>query len=165
MTEENFNMKCFTHAIFLDAPVEKVYEYAATPSGIIKWFIGKAKYYYKDQNIRLGNDLVMKGDSFLWSWLNKDLELKGIVTEALENKSFQFTFSPLYIVTLDFYPGKERTKLTLTQQYQDSAVKNDFNYINCCTCWVFFLTNLKSVIENGIDLREKEVNDEMLVNL
>lgn len=165
MTEKNFNMYRFTHAIYLNAPAEKVYEYAATPSGIIKWFIGKAKYYYKDVNIRLGNEFAMKGDSFLWTWLNKDLELKGIVTEAEENKVFQFTFSPLYLVTLKFFPENGKTKLTLTQEYQESAVKNDFNYINCCVCWVFFLTNLKSVMEYGIDLREKEAMDEMLVNL
>ena len=164
MTEETFNMDQFTHAIYLNAPLEKVYEYAATPSGIIKWFMGKAKYFYKDKHIRLGNDLVQKGDTFLWNWLEKDLELKGIVTEAVENKTFQFTFSPLYLVTLKFYTEKGRTKLTLTQEYQESADKNDFNYINCCTCWVFFLTNLKSVIENGTDLRETEVKDEMAVN-
>lgn len=165
MTEKNFNMHRFTHAIYLNAPAELVFEYAATPSGIVKWFIGKAKYYYKDSNIRLGNDPAQKGDSFLWNWLNKDLELKGIVTESVINKVFQFTFSPLYIVTLEFHSGGNKTKLTLTQEYQESAVKNDFNYINCCACWVFFLTNLKSVIENGIDLREKDVNDDMLVNL
>lgn len=154
----------FSHAIYLNAPLEKVYVFAATASGIIKWFIGKAKYYYKDNNIRLGNEFARKGDSYLWTWLNKDLELKGIVTGAVENKLFQFTFSPLYLVTLEFFPENNRTKLTLTQEYQQSAQRNDFNYINCCTCWVFFLTNLKSVIENGIDLREKEITDEMSVN-
>lgn len=165
MTEKNFNMRRFTHAIYVNAPAAAVFDFAATPAGITKWFIGKAKYYYKDNNIRLGNDLAQKGDSFLWTWLNKDLELKGIITESVRDKIFQFTFSPLYIVTLEFHSEGNKTRLTLTQEYQDSAVSNDFNYINCCTCWVFFLTNLKSVIENGIDLRERDVNDEMLVNL
>lgn len=164
MTEENFNMNSFTHGIYLNAPAEDVYELIATPSGIIRWFMGKAKYYYKDMNIRLGNEFAEKGDSFLWTWLNKDFELKGIVTDSIKNKVFEFTFSPLYIVTIKLSPEADKTKLTLTQEYQESAVKNDFNYINCCTSWVFFLTNLKSVIENGIDLREAEVRDEMLVN-
>lgn len=164
MTEENFNMHRFTHAIYLNSPVETVYEFAATPSGVTKWFIGKAKYFYKDNNIRLGNEFAEKGDSFLWTWLNKDLELKGIVTESVKDKIFQFTFSPLYIVTIMLLSEGNKTKLTLSQEYQESADRNDLNYINCCTCWVFFLTNLKSVIENSIDLREKDVNDEMLVN-
>jgi uncharacterized protein YndB with AHSA1/START domain len=164
MTEKNFNMDRFTHAIYLSAPAEKVYEYIATPAGIVKWFVGKAKYYYKDKNIRLGNETVKKGDTFLWNWQNKDLELKGIVTESVDNKEFQFTFSPLYIVTVEIQTEEDKTRLKLTQEYQGSAAKNDFNYINCCTCWVFFMTNLKSVIENGIDLREKDIRDEMMVN-
>lgn len=165
MNENNFNWDRFTHSIFINAEPEKIFEYLATPSGITKWFIGESKYYYKNLHIRLGNEIVKKGDSFLWKWLNKDLELKGMVTESSEDNSFEFTFSPLYLVTLKLSKSGERTKLSLTQQYQESAAKDEFNYLNCCVCWVFFLTNLKSVIENGIDLRERKENDEMLVNL
>ncbi|MEO8664169.1 MAG: SRPBCC domain-containing protein [Ignavibacteria bacterium] len=164
MTEKNFSKEKFTHGIYLNAPAERVFEIIATPSGITKWFIGKAKYYYKDMNIRLGNEVIQKGDSYLWTWLNKDLELKGIITAVDENKIFQFTFSPLYIVTIKINSEGNKTMLTLKQEYQESAVMDEFNFINCCTCWVFFLTNLKSVIEHGIDLREAEADDEMLVN-
>ncbi|MBP9096001.1 MAG: SRPBCC domain-containing protein [Ignavibacteria bacterium] len=165
MTEKTFNMNCFTHAIILKSRIEEVYEYISTSSGIVKWFIGKAKYFYKDSHIRLGNEKARKGDSFLWNWLNKDLELKGVVTESSDNKLFSFTFSPLFFVSIELTKTEENdTRLTLRQEYQDSASKNDFAYINCCTCWVFFMTNLKSVIEYGIDLREKEAADEMMVN-
>ncbi len=44
------------------------------------------------------------------------------------------------------------------------AEKNDFAHINSCTCLVFFLANLKSVLEHGIDLRETLIDDESLVN-
>jgi uncharacterized protein YndB with AHSA1/START domain len=164
MNKDNFNWNEFTHAIYLNAPVGKVYEYVATAAGITKWFIGEAKYYYKNLNIRLGNEHSKKGDSFLWKWLNKDLELKGLVIESQENKIFKFTFSPLYFVTISITSEGDKTKLTLKQEYQPNAERDEFNFLNCCTCWVFFLTNLKSVIENGIDLREKEMKDEMLMN-
>lgn len=164
MTEENFNWNEFTHGIYLNAPIEKVFEYIASASGITKWFIGEAKYYYKNLNIRLGNELSKKGDSFLWKWLNKNLELKGLITESIENKIFQFTFSPLYLVTISIVQDGNRVKLTLLQEYQEGAEKNEFNFLNCCTCWVFFLTNLKSVVENGVDLREREVNDDIIIN-
>lgn len=164
MTEKNFNKEIFTHGIYLNAPVDKVFKFIATPSGITKWFIGKAKYYYKDLNIRFGDEIIQKGDSYLWTWLNKDLELKGIITDSSDQGLFQFTFSPLYIVTIKLTSENNKTKLTLRQEYQKSAVKEEFNFINCCVCWAFFLTNLKSVIEHGIDLRETEADDEMLVN-
>lgn len=164
MKESNFNFEKFTHAIYLNSLPEKVFEYIATASGISKWFIGNANYYYKDSNVRLGNDPARKGDSFLWKWLNKDLELKGMVLESEPGKEFTFTFSPVYKVSVKLMEEFGRTKLTLTQEYQVSSAKNDFNYINCCVSWVFFLTNLKSVIENNADLREKEIKDEMMIN-
>jgi len=165
MTEKTFNMDSFIHAIILKASADDVFKFIATPSGIVKWFIGKAKYFYKDSHIRLGNEIAQKGDSFLWNWLNKELELKGIITGSDENKKFSFTFSPFFLVTIELAKiDDNKTRLTLKQEYQESATRNDFSYINCCTCWVFFMTNLKSVIENGIDLREKETADEMMVN-
>lgn len=164
MTRKNFNWKRFTHGIYINAPAEKIFVFIATAAGISKWFIGKAKYYYKESNIRLGNEFAQKGDSYLWNWQNKALELKGMITESVENKFFGFTFSPLYIVSVSLYSGGNNTRLSLTHEYQDSSVRDDFNYLNCCTCWVFFLTNLKSVIEHGIDLRETEMTDEILIN-
>ncbi len=32
------------------------------------------------------------------------------------------------------------------------------SHLNCRSCWVFFLTNLKSVLENKYDLREQDPN-------
>ncbi|MBS1517910.1 MAG: hypothetical protein JSS91_07470 [Bacteroidetes bacterium] len=164
MTEKNFSKEEFSHSIMLNLPADKVFGYIATGSGIAKWFIGNANYYYGEKSIRLGNETAVKGDSFLWKWLNKDLELKGIVTDSVKNKKFGFTFGPLFHVTIDLSQEHNRTKLLLTQKYQDPSVKNEFSYINCCVCWVFFLTNLKSVAENGFDLRETEADNEMLVN-
>lgn len=164
MTEKNFNYERFSHAIYLNASPAEVFENIATATGISKWFIGSASYYYKDSNVRLGSEAAQKGDSFLWKWLNKDLELKGLVLEAEPGKMFAFTFSPLYRVSINLLAEYGRTKLTLLQEYQKSSVRDDFNYINCCVCWAFFLTNLKSVIEHNNDLREREIRDEMMVN-
>ncbi|MBK9331286.1 MAG: SRPBCC domain-containing protein [Ignavibacteria bacterium] len=164
MTEKNFSSEEFSHGILLNASPEEVFTYLSTGTGISKWFIGSAKYYYGDKSIRLGNETAGKGDSFLWTWLNKDLELKGHVTGSEKGKSFGFTFGPSFLVDINLTESGKRSKLTLTQKYQDSAVKNEFAYINCCVCWVFFLTNLKSVIENNIDLRETEADNELLVN-
>lgn len=164
MTEKNFNYERFTHAIYLNASAEKVFECIASSSGICRWFIGSANYFYKESNVRLGSDTAQKGDSFLWKWLNKDLELKGMVLESVPGKEFTFTFSPMYRVSMKLSEESGRTKLTLMQEYQVSSVRDDFNYINCCVCWAFFLTNLKSVLEHDTDLREKEIRDDMMVN-
>lgn len=164
MTESNFNMERFSHGIFIKTDSENLFRYIATPAGISKWFIGSAEYFYRQKNIRLGDELTGKGDSYLWKWLNKDLELKGIITDFEKEKMIEFTFSPLYLVRMELFPIGNRVKIVLTQSYQKSSLRNDFNFVNCCTCWVFFLTNLKSVIECNVDLREKEIRDDLLIN-
>lgn len=165
MTEKNFNKEEFSHAVLIDADLVKVFEFIATGTGITKWFTGNADYFYGDKSIRFGSETAQKGDSFLWKWMKKDLELKGVITESELNKNLSFTFSPYFIVEVKLSEENKRVKLILTQRYQDVSIKSEFAFINSCVSWVFYLTNLKSVIETGNDLRETETDSELLVNL
>ncbi len=164
MTENNFNMERFHHSIYLDKPVNEVYKMAATAGGLSKWFMGDVKYSAPDGTERKENDLIQQGDSYKWHWLAKNLSLEGNVLEAQKNNLAAFTFGSLFTVTITLKEDKGRTLFTLTHQYAKGAAKNDFAYINCCVCWAFFITNLKSVLEHGIDLRETEIDNEALVN-
>ncbi|MEO8514553.1 MAG: SRPBCC domain-containing protein [Ignavibacteria bacterium] len=164
MTEKNFNNESFFHSIYLNAPLSVVYKIIASPGGIEKWFMGKAVYTDISGKVRQTDAAAQKGDTFSWHWLEKDLSITGKVLEADINENFSFTFGPTFEVTISVKEDNGRTLLTLSQKYTKGAEKNDFAHLNCCTCWVFFLTNLKSVIEHGQDLRETLVNDESLVN-
>jgi uncharacterized protein YndB with AHSA1/START domain len=164
MTEHNFNKSEFHHSILLNIPVEKVYYYAATPEGICKWFLGEA--IYKDSNGTRREPAVPAetGDTFIWKWLAKDLCIEGTILNTVKNEKFVFTFGKSFIITITLSVNDGRTMFTLQQEYTSGAVKNDFAFINCCVCWTFFLTNLKSAAEHGIDLRETLSHDESLVN-
>jgi len=163
MTENSFNMQSFRHGIYLDKPVEEVYKLIGTGNGLTKWFIGKSVYKHNGA-IRNDKEYVQSGDEFKWEWLEKDLSIDGKVLEAEINKIFQFTFGGSFIVTLTVKEDKGRTLFTLNQKYSPGAKSNDFAHINCCVCWAFFITNLKSVIEFGNDLRETLIDNEELVN-
>lgn len=164
MTENNFNLSEFHHSIYLHSHLSEVYYYISSADGICKWFMGKAEYTDTDGNTLNAADTARKSDAFIWHWLEKDLSIKGRVLEARNDELFSFTFGPAFEVTITVKEHEGRTLLTLHQKYADGAAKNDFAHINCCTCWVFFLTNLKSVLEHGIDLRETLIDDESLVN-
>lgn len=164
MTENNFSLSEFHHSIYLHSHMSEVYYYIASGDGICRWFMGKAEYMDSDGNILNAADSARKEDTFNWHWLKKDLNIKGRVLEAINNELFSFTFGPAFEVTITLKEHGGRTLLTLHQKYSAGAEKNDFAHINCCTCWVFFLTNLKSVLEHGIDLRETLIDDESLVN-
>ncbi len=164
MNQSNFNLKEFHHSILLSSSISKVYNAVASGGGICKWFMGTAIYHDLNGNECEQNVNAQKGDSFRWHWLQKDLEITGTVLDAIENEKFAFTFGPLFEVTITLAEQNGRTKLTLWQSYSAGAEQNDFAHINCCTCWVFFLTNLKSVLEHNTDLRETLADDESLIN-
>lgn len=163
MTENNFNMNSFRHSIYLDKPIDEVYRYIGTANGLTKWFIGDSVYESPEGEKRKFDDYVHKGDEFDWKWLEKDLEITGKVLEAEVNLCFKFTFGSIFIVTITVKEDKDRTLFTLTQEYEQSVSQDDFAHINCCVCWAFFVTHLKSVIEFGNDLREIHADNEELV--
>jgi len=163
MTEKSFNMQSFHHSIYLNKPVEEIYKYIGTGNGLTKWFIGESVYSYQGKT-RKDDEYVVSGDEFKWDWLEKDLSIAGKVLEAEINKCFKFTFGKSFIVAIIVKEDKGRTLFTVEQEYAKEVAQNDFAHINCCVCWAFFITNLKSVIEFGNDLRETSVDNEELVN-
>lgn len=164
MTEKNFSLDEFHHSIYLLSQLSEVYYYIASGDGLCRWFMGKAEYTDPSGNRINAADTARKDDTFHWLWLNKDLSIKGRVLEAINNELFSFTFGQSFEVEISLKEQNGRVLLTLHQKYSARAEKNDFAHINCCACWIFFLTNLKSVLEHGIDLRETLIDDESLVN-
>ena len=154
MTEKNFNLQSFTHSIYLNKPVNEAFDFIALAGGFTKWFIGEASFVSPEGEKRSANDYVQREDNYELKWQNKDFSTKGIVLDVQKNELLSFTFGSLFNVTITLKGDNSRTLITLTQKYNEGAVPNDFAHINCCVCWVFFMTNLKSVIENGTDLRE-----------
>jgi hypothetical protein len=164
MTGENFNMNEFYHSILLDIQLNDAFEYAASGGGLEKWFIGKAVFTSREGTVRKQGEKVKQGDTYLFNWLAKDFSVTGEVLEAADNSLFKFSFGLSFIVTISVTTRGTRTLFTLKQQYAPGAEKDDFAHINCCVCWTFFIANLKSVAEGGIDLREVHADDESLVN-
>lgn len=158
-------MNEFHHGILLKAAsTDEIYKYFGTPEGLTKWFIGSAEYLYDGNKPRERNEYIKTGDKFTWKWLEKDLSINGIVIEAADNSHVKFTFGSLFEVTMTVKTHNERILFTLQQEYTSGASHEDSAHINCCVCWAFFITNLKSVHEFGNDLRETIWHDEFLVN-
>ena len=71
----------------------------------------------------------------------------------------QFIFKKYFFVTVKIKSKKGITLLELTQDkipIERNPVKN--LYVQCSVGWTFYLANLKSVIEGGKDLRNKNVD-------
>ena len=105
---------------------------------------------------------MQAGDNYKWLWF-------GYGDEAIEANSIlsangwdqlSFVFSGGCIVTVSLKQEQGETICELVQQMPMEDVKEQQHFfIECGNGWIFYLANLKSVLEGGLDLRNK--NEEL----
>jgi hypothetical protein len=148
-------------ADFNTEDVRSIYLMWATPAGLEKWFLRKANFYTIVKRLREPDEFILKEDTYEWFWhgFNDSDSEKGVVLEANGTDTIRFTFSGGSVVTVNIESKKGAVILTLTQEnipQENDPTKN--LYIQCQIGWTFYLANLKSIIEGGIDLRNKRMD-------
>ena len=155
----------FTRRITVDSPPQIIYNAWAVPSQIERWFLRSAEYVGFDGKPKDRDAAVETGDAYLWRWHGylDDVSEGGQIVEANGENTFAFTFTGECIVTVTIKQEGGETVVELTQ----SNIPDDENhgiYVDCSYGWAFYLGNLKSVLEGGIDLRNKNVEIHNVVN-
>ena len=158
MPNQFFNHNNFIRKIFINKNIDKVYKLISTPSGIAKWFIDKAEYTTEKNSLRKENEEARKTDKYKWFWLYKDYSTEGEVLETEANKLFKFSFGSAGIVTITLTEDNGKTLVELKQENYPGQKYDEDAYINCYVCWTFYLSNLKSVMEAGFDMRDRDTN-------
>jgi uncharacterized protein YndB with AHSA1/START domain len=148
----------FTVTADINTNVRRIYEAWTTPAGLESWFLRKAEFYTIAGRLREPNECISKEDTYEWYWhgFDDDTVEKGQILEVNSIDFLKFTFSGGSIVTVSITGKNGLTILELTQQNipeESDPLKNLF--VQCQTGWTFYLANLKSIIEGGIDLRNK----------
>jgi len=163
MNAQNYDWTVFKKQIFIDAEAEQVFRAWAVPEGIVQWFIATADYTKLDGILRPYSDTVKAGDRYHWRW-HQDLETTGTVLEVVENEKFRFTFGDKekgsdekVVVTVTVKPENGTTLLELVQENMPNTPEAQVNWhMGCNLGWSFFMTNLKALLEHGVDLRESD---------
>ena len=155
----------FTRRITVNAAAQKIYDAWAVPSQIERWFLRSAEYVGFDGKPKDRDSLVEAGDGYLWRWHGflDDVNEGGSVVEANGQTRFAFTFTGDCLVSVAIKNEHGETVVELTQ----SRIPDDENhgiYVDCSYGWTFYLANLKSILEGGIDLRNKNVEISNVVN-
>ena len=148
----------FTKRIPIKAKLSQVYKAWSTQQELENWFLRKAEFTRPDNSLKAKNEEIEKGDKYLWLWHgfpDNVFETKQIL--AATGKDFiQFGFTAECIVSVKLYTLEEETIVELTQENippDDNPATN--LHIGCGEGWTFYLANLKSYLEGGIDLRNK----------
>ncbi len=140
--------------------IRSLYEAWATSAGLEKWFLRKADFYAIAGRLRDPEEFIMKEDTYEWYWHGWDdtTSEKGEILEANGTDLIKFTFAKDNIVTVEFSSRNGVSIVQLTQE--NIALEEDPSkslFVQCQTGWVFYFANLKSVLEGGVDLRNKKL--------
>ncbi len=162
---ENFNWTSFMLRIAIKAPIQQLYNAWAQPSAITKWFLETAVNTSVDGNPIDPSLPANAGDTYQWTWFVYDEVEKGQFLEANGVNNLKFSFAGPCVVEIALREEYEYTVVMLTQSNipTDDASKKNIR-LGCHNGWSFYLVNLKSVYEGGIDLRNKDTRFPPMLN-
>lgn len=154
----NFDWSRFTARITVKASPEKLYWCWATQQGIEYWFLRRSDYKKPDGSLHKPEEFVQKGDTYSWWWHGyaDDVTEHGEILECNGKDLFKFRFGKAGNCTINIYEeeGERIVELTQDEIPTDEKAKENW-HIGCKTGWTFYLANMKSLLEGGIDLRNK----------
>ncbi|WP_207511215.1 SRPBCC family protein [Longitalea luteola] len=157
----------FVVRINVSAPVETLYRAWTTRNGMESWFVRLSEYRNKNGEEKDKDEQVVVGDTYKWLWHGyPDTSLeKGEILEANHKDLFKFSFGKAGICTVQIKveDGEHIVELVQEQVPTDETGKQNF-HVGCKTGWTFYLANLKSIVEGGIDLRNKNLHLKEMLN-
>ncbi len=166
----NFDWSSFTKNISIYASCEKIYNAFATRAGMESWFLRVCEYE-KDERVLDDLEAASLGTKyyFLWHGWSDAVDDRGSILYANGKDKFAFSFdangSTTMKVVINIEQKNDHCIVSLKQYDIDTDDNSKSHYhIGCGDGWVFYLTNLKSILEGGIDLRNKDLEIQGVVN-
>lgn len=162
---KNFNWTTFTRRVAVKSTMAQMYNAWASSTEIEKWFLSKAVFFDSSNNPIDKFKNIESGYSYEWNWFLYGETEKGKITEANGKDFIQFTFAGDCLVDIKLKQQDEYIIVELTQKNipTDEDSMQGIR-LGCDAGWSFYLVNLKSVYEGGLDLRNKEEKLKAMIN-
>ena len=154
----SYDWRKFVRRIPVNSSPKSIYEAWTTQQGLESWFLRLAEFKSADGTIRSRNKPIEAGDSYKWLWYGYNDDVKEENKILLVNgwDTIRFAFSGTCTVTVHIKQEEGETICELTQEMpMDDEEKRQYYFVDCGNGWTFYLANLKSILEGGIDLRNK----------
>jgi uncharacterized protein YndB with AHSA1/START domain len=156
-TPTMFNWKQFTNRVTIAAPASAVMNAWSTQGGLESWFLRSAVFKSPGGLPRKTDERVQAGDRYRWLWWGYDestFEEHQVL--RITDEEIEFVFSGDCIVNVKAKAENGEMVCELTQRMpMDSEADRQHFYVECGRGWTFYLANLKSILEGGLDLRNK----------
>ncbi|HKI79080.1 MAG TPA: SRPBCC domain-containing protein [Ignavibacteriaceae bacterium] len=167
MAKKDYDWSSFTVRVNIKASPQTIYNYWATQENLEKWFLRLAEFKDSKGNLIHKKNKISKGDTYKWMWHGYGDEVveTGKILKANGKNFLQFTFAGDCIVTVKIKKDKKENILELKQENipTDNIAKVNY-HLGCQTGWTFYMANLKSLLQGGIDLRNKNLKLQKMLN-
>jgi uncharacterized protein YndB with AHSA1/START domain len=161
----------FTKSITVRSSKEKLYHAFATRAGMESWFLRSCNYKKADGSLPGAESFATAGDKYTWLWFGygDDTVENGEILQANGQDLFEFTFNSNgkndMKVKVEFEQEGGEWRVNLHQyNIPDDDESRSWYFVGCGEGWTFYLANLKSILEGGIDLRNKNEAIHNVVN-
>ncbi len=157
----------FTVRIPVQASPRDLYKAWSTKKGMENWFLRLSEYKNPAGTLRTANEYVEAGDTYRWLWHGwpDDTVETGSILQCNGKDSLRFRFGSAGDCTVTIRNEEGENIVELVQENIPTTEEGMQNYhLGCKTGWTFYLANLKSVMEGGIDLRNKNENLHRVIN-
>jgi len=162
-----YNWRIFTKRINIKSPVQAVYQAWTTRSALEKWFLRLAEFQKPSGELLNNETAIQEDDTYKWLWhgYGDDTAEHGEILAANGTDFLKFRFGKAGNVTVELTVEEGETIVSLTQDEIPDDEKGKVNFhIGCGEGWTFYLANLKSFLEGGIDLRNKNAHIRRVIN-
>lgn len=142
---------------YIQKPPDDIFKRWATSGGLESFFIRSARFRTSEGRIRDANELAQPGDHYQWEWWHP-FESSGVVkTLDRQARKLSFTFGTTCLVEVAISPSEGSTLIHLVQSGIPDDEDGRLNlHLDCRGGWIYFLTNLKAILEHGTDVRQKD---------
>jgi len=161
---ESYDWSTFKKRISIKAASHIIFDYWTKQGHIEKWFLSKAEFTSTNGQSKDRFDMIEPGDTYVWMWHGSDNVAEGEVLKTNKKDNIKFSFLGC-IVQVEIKEENGETVVELIQSEIPLDEQSRINYyLGCLRGWTFYLTNLKSILEGGIDLRNRNKNLSQVIN-
>ena len=162
---KDFDWTSFTKRIAIKSSLSEIYEAWTVASRMEEWFLERVVFQDVADNLPLSTKKMESGTQYDWYWYLDATPMRGEILSTNGKDFLQFTFEGSSVVdvklsTLDEYVIVELRHHNIPQ---DDNSRQHIR-LGCSSGWAFYLHNLKSVYEGGIDLRNKDPKLGVMIN-